>query len=95
MDISTFLQDGSPWLVLACLGYFVGLVIALTPRGGGIDRNQPCEPRFGGKSGAGYLPEAIGRAELELLWGHHYPPRRAVTPGAAPGGTAAAGVPKP
>jgi hypothetical protein len=82
------LHDGSPWVLLACLVIFAGVVVGLfTERGSGISYHPYTRPELGGQLASDLPPESIGRAELEpLLWGK----RRARRPGAVkPGGEVA------
>jgi hypothetical protein len=73
------LHDGSPWLLLACLTLFAGVVIGLfTEQGSGIASHPFTKPSTGGALASDLPPESIGRAGLEpTLWGHPRPPRRA------------------
>jgi hypothetical protein len=72
--LSQALDDGSPWLLLACLVMFVGVVVGLYTRTGSeIDNHPYAKGGDGGDLGSDMPPEASGREELEpVLW-----PRRA------------------
>jgi hypothetical protein len=72
--LDTALHDGSPWVVLACLVVFVGVVVGLYTRSGSGISSHPYEKAGdGGDLGTDMPSEATGREELEtILW-----PRRA------------------
>ena len=64
------LHNGSPWLLLACLMVFVGVVMGLFTRAGSEITEHPySRPELGGELGSDLPPESIGRPEFEpVLW---------------------------
>jgi hypothetical protein len=72
--LDTALHDGTPWVVLACLVVFAGVVVGLYTRNGSGINSHPYEHAGdGGDLGTDMPPETTGREELEtILW-----PRRA------------------
>ena len=69
--LTTAIHDGSPWLILACVMVFAGVVIGLYTRSGSELSSHPYTK--GGELGADPPPETTGREELEPLLS----PRRA------------------
>jgi hypothetical protein len=66
--LTTALQDGSGWLILACLAVFVGVVTGLYTRSGSEISFHPYEKGGnGGDLGTDMPLEATGREELEPL----------------------------
>jgi hypothetical protein len=75
--LSSALNNGSPYLILACIVVFAGVVVGFySRRGSGIDAHPYTKSEQGGELGSDMPPESIGRPEMEpLLWpkraGHH------------------------
>jgi hypothetical protein len=67
---SSVLNNGSLWLLLACLLVLAGVVIGLfTRRGSEIGEHPYSKPELGGELGSDLPPESIGRPEFEpVLW---------------------------
>ena len=72
--LTTALHDGTPWVILACVLMFAGVVVGLFTRSGSeISAHPYSDANDGGEMGSDLPQESMGRAELEpLLW-----PRRA------------------
>jgi hypothetical protein len=78
--LNNALHDGTPWLALACLVIFAGVVIGFYTRtGSGINAHPYKRGGNGGDLGTDMPAEATGREELEpILWPRragHRPPR--------------------
>ena len=68
--LSSAIHDGSPWLIVACVMVFAGVVIGLYTRSGSEISSHPyVKGGNGGELGTDLPSEGTGREELEArLW---------------------------